>query len=174
MTYLIEGEVIIEEKPEKYMNNYVSKIVKRFGPTTEIDTIITNSEKITHNSDRKFEYIDTLEKAVELCDKLEVDVSKSKLFAPSKGWENYLNWLFQETEEHQTLSGELKLWKEFRVPSPWLYFYSRGKLESSFAYAPISKGFVEIPNVGRSKKTCYGFMSPVVSRQRTNVVTVIR
>ncbi|UCD03550.1 MAG: hypothetical protein JSW73_03360 [Candidatus Woesearchaeota archaeon] len=170
MTYLIEGTVIREEKPDKYINNYVSKTVKKFGPTTEIDTIITNSEKFTHRSDRKFEYIDTLKKAVKLCEKKEVDVSKSKLFVPSRGWESYLDMLFRETKEYKTLSGELELWKEFRVPSPWLYFYARGKLENSFAYDSESKSFVNTPLKGKTKKTSYGIMSPIRSWERTNVI----
>jgi len=147
MTYVIEGKLVRGEKPEKYMNRFVDfKLIEdiRGGSTiTKIRDLTTTSEKLAHQLNNKgynLQWNEDLERAVEMCERREVRVSKTKLFTPRSGWENYLTQIFGETEEERVIEGKLRVWGETRLPTPWLYVASFSKLEDVFVFEDA--GFV--------------------------------
>ncbi len=147
MTYVIEGKLVREEKPEKYMNRFVDfKLIEdiRGGSTiTKIKYLTTTSETLAHQLNNKgynLQWNEDLERAVDICARREVGVSKTKLFTPRSGWENYLTQTFGETEEERIIDGKLRVWGETRLPTPWLYVASFSRLEDVFVFEDV--GFV--------------------------------
>lgn len=183
MTYVIEGKLVREEKPDKYMNRFVDfKLIENIrggSTTTKRRYITTTSERFAHwlnNRGYDLQWNEDLERAVEMCDRGEVGVSKTKLFTPKSGWEDYLTQKFGETKEERTLDGELKVWGETRLPTPWLYVASFGKLEDVFVFN--DDGFVVEPMAKHEgKKSTAGVIldTPIlylgVSQTRTNTQT---
>lgn len=183
MTYVIEGKLVREEKPDKYMNRFVDfkliKDVRGGSTTTKRSYITTTSERFAHqlnNRGYNLRWNGDLERAVEMCTREEVRVSKTKLFNPRSGWENYLTQKFGETKEEKTLDGELRLWGETRLPIPWLYVASFGRLENVFVFDDA--GFVVEPMTKHNgKKFTIGVVldTPIlyrgVSRTRTKIQT---
>jgi len=119
MTYLIEGKIIIEEKPDKYFNRFVDfHKIKQFRNGLiyhNIGYLATDSEKLAallNNNGQHLVWNEDLERAIELCSKNIYDVHKIKLYIPRKGWKIYLNDKFKETSEEKTIAAELMLWHE--------------------------------------------------------------
>ena len=184
MTYLIEGKLVREEKPDKYMNRFVDfKLIEDIhdgSNTTERRYITTTSERFAHwlnNRGYNLRWNDDLGRAVEMCAREVVEVSKTKLFTPMSGWEDYLTNKFGETKEEKTLDGELSVWRETRLPVPWLYIASFGKLKDVFIFDDA--GFVVEPmteHEGRKFTTGVVLDTPIlcyrVSRTRTETQTL--
>ena len=111
--------------------------MERVGGTTTKKYLTTTSRLIANWLNRRGHHLawnDDLDIALSLCERIEIGVSKSKTFTPWGGWESYLTNQFADTKEHRTLSGELNLWKELRVPTPWVYFGSIGKLKNILVF----------------------------------------
>lgn len=183
MTYVIEGTLVKEEKPDKYMNKFVDfKLIEDIhggSTTTKRRYITTTSERFAHwlnNRGCNLQWNKDLERAVEMCARREVGVSKTKLFSPGSGWEAYLTHKFRETKEEKTLEGNLRVWEETRLPIPWLYVASFGKLKDVFVFDDV--GFVVEPMTNHEgKKFTAGIVLDIpilylgVSQTRTKTQT---
>jgi hypothetical protein len=141
MTYVIEGKLICEEKPAKYMNKFVDfqllEDVRNGSNITKKRYISTTSEKFAHNLNNTgyhLQWNEDLERAIDMCEKRKISISETRIFTPRVGWSKYLTKTFAETKEEITLDGELNLWSETRLPIPWLYVAAFGKLENIFVF----------------------------------------
>ncbi len=137
MTYLITGELVLQEKPEKYLNHYVSLIKEEHidgnHTHTGIDIKITNLESLAENwrsSGRPLEFVTSLERAREFCKKQTLEIHDSKFLTPKHGWEDYLTKKYGTWDDghdkYTALKGEIIVWKQTRLPLPWIYCYASG------------------------------------------------
>lgn len=147
MTYVIEGKLVVEDKPEKYMNKFVDfKVTQyiKFGSVrTRRKLLHTTSERFAKRLNKRghdLQWNDDLDRAIEMCERKEIDVSKTKLFAP-QNWCNYLTKKFGESKDTRTLDGKLEVWNDLRLPTPWLYVLAPGKLKDIFIFD--EDGFVK-------------------------------
>ncbi len=164
MTYLIEGTLTVEEKPEKYMHTFVDfKLVEeiRAGSiSTERRCVIASSERVARWLNKKgynLQWNDDLERAVEVCGQEKIEVSETKLITPRNGWGDYLTQKFGKTEDMMTLEGELTVWSETRLPIPWLYVFSSGKLRDVFVFDG-DRFMVEPKVTHKGSKYTYGVL----------------
>jgi hypothetical protein len=161
MTYLLTGTLVVQEKPEKYMEKYVhfkeSRSKKVEGNRTEKEVrkeaFATTSKTIVELLNRRgfnFVYNDDIETAKSICNVGEKTVRNSYLFAPKPEWGDYLTKNFSETPEDKTLEGELRVWNELRLPSPWVYIFATGKLLGRYVFNGV--GFAEEEGEERTGK----------------------
>ncbi|MFC1697830.1 hypothetical protein ACFL1H_05830 [Nanoarchaeota archaeon] len=181
MVYYIEGELEVQEKPAKYLNNYVHSfreeivtdfsegIFKQHESSKRRCDMSTPYKPIAEWFNRKgynFQRCDSMDKALDLCKQSEISVGESKTFAP-RNWGEFLTQRFGETDEYQTLSGELIIWPEFRLPTPWVYFFSYSDLDDNvFTF----EGDNFIRNHDKSVmgfRTCYGLITPYFHATKT-------
>jgi len=170
MTYLIQGGIRRVERPHKYMNRFVDfkliKEVRRQGNTThtKIDrkVLIADSEKVAHWLNKRghnLQWNDDLERAVEMCETRDMDFAETKLFAPIlNSWGTYFTQKYGHTEDEVTIGGTIKVWRETRLPTPWLYVLSFGDLQNVYLWSDCA-GFVKDPcSYYRGKKTTKGIL----------------
>ncbi|MBI5066122.1 hypothetical protein HZA97_07845 [Candidatus Woesearchaeota archaeon] len=85
----------------------------------------------------------SLESTLDSCDTEELIIEEKKLFMPKEGWESYLtrkysNW----NNEYTAIGGEIIIWKQKRIPLPWLYCYAQGE---AVGYFVASDGVIYQP-----------------------------
>ena len=94
----------------------------------------------------------------------EIKIFKSKLTSPKGSWLAYINTnISSRIDCHEINGGTLKLWKELRIPTPWLYFYARALLHDTFVFDKEKNRFTHkesdsfFDNYIYTKKTSWGF-----------------
>lgn len=183
MTYQIEGELVREERPERYLNRFVDfQSTRKVRGDTEITNrkcIVTTSEKFAHWLNKRghnLQWNEDLERAMEMCERKEIEVSATKLFRPLASWEEYLTQKFGDNEDEKTVNGELHVWRETRVPTPWLYAASFGKLEDVYVFKD-SRFSTESGTRHEGKKFTYGILLDAhvlnlrLSKTRTSIMS---
>jgi hypothetical protein len=186
MVYLVEGELVIQEKPGMFMNAFVynkSSNKKRSRKTAYPDKVITESvedssvgriifrnkrvgEELNQRWGFDLEWVDDIDRARELCRREEIDVYLSSDIIPEIGWGNFLTQRFAEDDNQRTLSGKLNVWNETRFPLSLLYLFSSGRLNDIFEF---ERGkFVSKPNTEVSgTRTALGIMTPRLAYARS-------
>ncbi|MBR9702747.1 hypothetical protein GOV10_01805 [Candidatus Woesearchaeota archaeon] len=139
MTFTIEGTLLVQEKPEKYLNKFVefNNIEVLDGDTTHRrhSYITTPHERVANflnKRGRNFQWNEDLETALASCQSGEIKIDETKILTPIGCWEMYLSTHFGNTDEYQAIEGTLKVWKETRIPTPWLYVFASATLEGVF------------------------------------------
>jgi hypothetical protein len=163
MTYVIEGKLTREEKPEKYMNQFIDfKLINdiRGGlTTTKKSYVSTTSERFANWLNKKghnLEWNDDLEKATEMCGVQEYDIEQTKFLKPLNNWADYLTQKFGESEVEKTIEGELRLWEGTRLPTPWLYATSSSKLKDIYVFNTNDQFMIEPNATHEGNKFTYG------------------
>ncbi|MBI4919515.1 hypothetical protein HY837_06285 [archaeon] len=140
MTYLITGILSIKEKPQKYLDKYVSSFYQEFmGGQTFIKqekTKLTELESLANEWAKNGEVVEkvtSIEKANTFCVRKVLTINKTKVFAPKTGWEDYLTQIYGNwKDEYIAVSGEMIVWEQTRLPLPWFYCYAWGKSKEYF------------------------------------------
>lgn len=182
MTYTLIGKLLREEKPSKYLNKFIDfQLIREIRAGyihTERKCIITSSQRFANWLNKRghnLEFNEDPELASRMCQRGEVEFVKTKVFSPMGSWENYLTRKFGETDEEITLDGEIQLWNETRVPTPWLYGYASGNLENVYVMS-MHDGFIIEPNATHEgKRITKGILldTPILNMQvsQTNTRT---
>lgn len=130
MAYTIVFEGVVSERPDKYFGNYYGEKVEADGMfQTVTKSRWTTSEwlaKRWRKQGFKMFKVTDFEVAQSLCKDSSVNGTRTVFFNP-----NNLDRIVSKIINSDYLvlwSGEVKIWKEFRFPFPFLYVYSRGKL----------------------------------------------
>src|SRR3989338_5631564 len=148
--FLVEGELLVAENPQKYLGKYV-----RFSQTKEhyikpydqfYDVGITTSRRRVTLCDSgnlahflnffgmDFSLVQDSLVAQAMCDTAKVSIAKSCFLRPNEEWATYLSRNFGTSEDSHPLNGKIYIWNQLRLPLPWLYFRSSGRLEGVFTY----------------------------------------
>ena len=173
MTYIIKGEIITEDKPEKYLNKFIdAKTIKSSRHVTIQKRFITDSERVAHWVNRlgnKLKWNEDLELAISLFEQNRYRISQTKIFQPDKSWEKNLTEKYGDTETEKTIDGTLQIWHESRFPLPRVYCVSKIDLDNTFGY--YKNGFRLEPRSMESHKIFIGVMADF-SNLKSNITLV--
>jgi hypothetical protein len=171
MTYLIEGSLFTEDMPEKYMNKFALAYDYESGMGGKhvrehmrlaADNVAT--AVVLRRKGFDLRWVDDLETAKKYCMKSEMKIADTKIMRPREGWQRYLSSKYGDLKEARVLNGDLNVWNELRIPTPWAYVAKKGELEASFSYHDGK--FEEPGRLSWGESFGYGIFLPIFSVHR--------
>lgn len=184
--YVVEGSLLIRRSPESCLGQYgvhseVVDVYEDFeGTHTETDVAwtIASSERLANFFARRLrasgeipesagvEHITSLEQAEKYAQPSSHSVEVARHRKPS-----LVNVLDSEVPEgSDLLQGEARLWKERRVPTPYVYFLGLGKLLAEVEYDPADLAWYSKHRRVEGTRRTMGLVTPIlhVTTSRTN------
>lgn len=178
--YVVEGELVTRKNPEAFLGQFGvfhEEIEYGFGGTTTNTCWVTGNERIVTfaaSRMRKMGHI-PVHASVEKITSLE---QAEKYARPNKDGfhaarfrEPILVELLtrQVPEDAELLEGSAQMWRETRIPTPYIYFAAMGKLLADVEYDQ-ERGWhnrVEHPERLEGARTVKGILTPIVRLSST-------
>lgn len=182
--YVVEGELIVRKSPESFLGQFGvfhESVEYGLGGTATNTEWATGNERIVNfvaNRMRKkgripvetsVEKITSLEQAQKFAIPSSVSVRENRFRLP-----DLTELLMDEVpEDAELLEGAAQLWKDRRIPTPYIYFAALGKLLADVEYDP-TRGWhdrYEHPYSSEGTRTTKGILTPVVRLYSTRTDT---
>jgi hypothetical protein len=174
--YVLEGKLKVQDNPEIFIGQYgvfhqtVDRYAALQGTETRTDTFRAtgSTERLADAAARKWrrngdipadlipEHITSLEQAEKYAAQSDRAFVVSRFRFPDLG--SLLN--LQVKENEKLLEGQAQLWKERRLPTPYVYFLGLGKILADVEYVP-DEGWYHRYHEVTGSRTRKGLLTPV-------------
>ncbi len=138
MVYIVQGKIAFEKPAfDVKLADGKSTIDQKVQNLSEQDKLAQKVISDSLENQFKKSGLSTVNVTLNLTEKKALEITEQKLSLPKQGWEEYLTQTYCSHKEYvdqgwKAAHGEILLYQETRVPSPWIFFYSSGNLIEQF------------------------------------------
>ncbi|MBI5066121.1 hypothetical protein HZA97_07840 [Candidatus Woesearchaeota archaeon] len=134
MVYIIQGKIAFEKPAfDMTLADGKSTIDQKAKDLSEQNQLAQKVISESLENQFKKSGLSTVNATFNLSEQRGLEIAEQKLFLPKEGWEEYLTQMYCLHKEYsdqgwKAAHGEILLYQETRIPSPWIYLYASGNL----------------------------------------------